>query len=532
MRSADNIKNLIKNTKIKTNPEVNKAVLNNLLNQLDQAESVHINARQQNTWRKIMKTKTTKLTAAAVIIIAVSFLGVFTGQNDSTSQINSVSCFTLLSRACAAEQSLFISEDTVHIVNEITVYPVPDEKPATKLDQLNLPVDLKETLKTANSWLDYNWLPLCSLGADGQFRYNQLDLSQQGDKAYIITDEAWYDPATGCFARVMKTDKKIIFANSYDGQFIYFSELTADGSLRLLSERVTADFNSPKNPAEFLGITAGIRSTIPKETFPPIEQIADANIESGIPVQVYKQGFKDMFGDINTYWLFKIRGDNNTVAEMEFVLTGSTRLVIRRALSESVDLPQFSWDLAEIDNQIRHTRLSPKAAVKPDTVLSNISLQHIIDNAGLETYIPGTTPNWTDEPLFEDMVDFANPNERLYAFMYRAGDGRHLVLCQSKTFNKFYRSIIKYGQLIYTAPNGAKLWGGGSTQKWWTEIHLSGYGFTVADDRTGYVFESPVNTFVSLAVNGQLTDQELQDLTNSFVPAEEYQKLMKGDSNE
>ena len=478
-----------------------------------------------------MKRPITTLAMAAIFLIAISFLGIFTSQNNSTSQINSMNCFTFLSSACAAEQSLFISEEIVHIVNEITVYPVPDEKPATKLDRLNLAADLKESLKTANSWLDYNWLPLCSLGANGQFCYNQLDLSRQFDKAYVITDEAWYDPATGYFARVMKTGEKIIFANSYDGQFIYFSEPTADGSFRLLSEHVTADFNSPKNPAEFLGITAGIRSTIPEEIFPPIEQIADANIKSGIPVQVYKQGFADMFGDINTYWLFKVRSDNNTIAEMEFVLTGFTQLVIRRVLSESIDLPQFSWDLAEIDEQIRHTKQSPKAAVKPDMVRSNISLQNMINNAGFETYIPGKTPNWTDESQLEDMVDFANPNERVYGIMYRADDGRHLILYQSKTFNKFFSSILKYGQLIYTGSNEVKLWSGGSTQKWWTEIHLSGYGFTPADDRTGYVFESPADTFISLAVNGQLTNQELQDLTNRLVPTTKYQKV-KRDSNE
>jgi len=70
MKSAENIKKLIKNTKIKTNPEVNKAVLNDLLNRMDHAGG-NINARQQNIWRMIMKSKMTKFATAAVIIIAV-----------------------------------------------------------------------------------------------------------------------------------------------------------------------------------------------------------------------------------------------------------------------------------------------------------------------------------------------------------------------------------------------------------------------------------------------------------------------------
>ncbi len=71
MRPADNIYKLIKNTKIKTNPEVNKAVLDGLLDRMNRAESVHINAPRQNIWRIIMKNKVTKIAAAAVIIIAV-----------------------------------------------------------------------------------------------------------------------------------------------------------------------------------------------------------------------------------------------------------------------------------------------------------------------------------------------------------------------------------------------------------------------------------------------------------------------------
>ena len=71
MRSADNIKKLIKNTKIKTNPNVNRAVLNDLLNQMNHAEGVHLNARQHNTWRIIMNKQMTKLAAAAVIIIGL-----------------------------------------------------------------------------------------------------------------------------------------------------------------------------------------------------------------------------------------------------------------------------------------------------------------------------------------------------------------------------------------------------------------------------------------------------------------------------
>lgn len=69
MRSADNIKKLIKNTKIKTDPKTTKAVLNDLESQLDHAQGKHINASRQNMWRIIMKSKFAKLAVAAVFII-------------------------------------------------------------------------------------------------------------------------------------------------------------------------------------------------------------------------------------------------------------------------------------------------------------------------------------------------------------------------------------------------------------------------------------------------------------------------------
>lgn len=72
MRPTDNIERYLKNTKIKTNPEVNKAVLNDLLDHLDTAKAADSNRPQPNIWRIIMENKTFRIsTAAAVVLIAV-----------------------------------------------------------------------------------------------------------------------------------------------------------------------------------------------------------------------------------------------------------------------------------------------------------------------------------------------------------------------------------------------------------------------------------------------------------------------------
>jgi hypothetical protein len=61
-----NIKRLIKNTKIKTNPEVNKAVLNDLLETLGKSK-----VAQPNILGMIVKSRMAKFAVAAVIIFAV-----------------------------------------------------------------------------------------------------------------------------------------------------------------------------------------------------------------------------------------------------------------------------------------------------------------------------------------------------------------------------------------------------------------------------------------------------------------------------
>ena len=71
MRPAENIEKLIKNIKIDTNAEMDKAVLDDVLETFKQSKTKKTAIPQPNIWRKIMKNKITKLATAAVIIIAV-----------------------------------------------------------------------------------------------------------------------------------------------------------------------------------------------------------------------------------------------------------------------------------------------------------------------------------------------------------------------------------------------------------------------------------------------------------------------------
>jgi len=73
MRPAEDIDKLIKKLRYKASAETHERVLDNVLRALDESEKQKSGVTAPNIWRTIMKSPITKLAAAAVIIIAVSF---------------------------------------------------------------------------------------------------------------------------------------------------------------------------------------------------------------------------------------------------------------------------------------------------------------------------------------------------------------------------------------------------------------------------------------------------------------------------
>ena len=71
MRPAENIKRLIKNARIRINPEVRTSALKELINELQTSKLTGLDKAKPGIQRIIMENKITKFAAAAVIIIAV-----------------------------------------------------------------------------------------------------------------------------------------------------------------------------------------------------------------------------------------------------------------------------------------------------------------------------------------------------------------------------------------------------------------------------------------------------------------------------
>lgn len=443
-----------------------------------------------------MTSAVIKLGVAAVFAIGAGLFGVL--------QMNKPD---LLNKACAAEQGLFAGTKIVHIQNEIVVYAVA--------------ADGNE------EWNDV-WLPMCSVKTDGSLKLNQLKLPSKSE-SYIVTDHSWYDPATGCFARTLKAEGAVVFANAYDGQAVYTTAPKLGGGLQIVPETIQAGFTPPQSPAEYLGIAAGLKTSLSNHAA-LVQNVTEGKLLDGKAAHIFKVGLPDPNDQLDTYWLFKVRDEDSTIAEKEFVMSGEPRLLIRRALTESVDAPAVAWNLQGLEGLAAEPAPGQQVSVTPDMVIPSVSIEHMVNTAKFETYVFAVRPAWVGAIDITDAIDPASLGQRMFILAAHADDHRHLVFVQSPTYNAMLGPLVKKGTLVYTSPNGFKVWGGGR-DKWLAGILLQSAAYIIkdppAENRTGYVLESPSGTFPALAINGPLSEVELHNLVDSLISAKQYLNAQK-----
>jgi hypothetical protein len=68
-----------------------------------------------------------------------------------------------------------------------------------------------------------------------------------------------------------------------------------------------------------------------------VQKVEEGTLADGEPAHIYTVGMPDPNGQLQGYWLFKVRDKDSTIAEKECVLLGRTYLVIRRVLTEQVE---------------------------------------------------------------------------------------------------------------------------------------------------------------------------------------------------
>jgi hypothetical protein len=439
--------------------------------------------------------------AAAVVIAAIYLLGPKPeGRNGPVT----LSALGLFAKACAAEELLFTGDAIVHLENEIVVKPTDDP-----------------------NWTKMRWLPITSLEPDGKTRFHQLRLPAEAGQGYTVKDESWFDPASRRFVRLLTVDKTPLFANAYNGKAVYWLE-RSDGS-KVVRREVSEDFKAPKNPGEYLGIAAGLQTSLDAENEAYISDAGTATLADGATARVLKSEIPKPEGDApgpDAYYLFTIREDDSTIAKMEFFAGEESLLAIRRVGRESVDSPGVPWDLAGVEARAKKSPSPVK--ILSDMVVPSVTVGHMIEKAEFETYVFSTDPAWAEPPQITDILDVVSPPKRMFAIAHEAGDGRHVVLIQAHTYNKMLGPMAeKMGNVIYTSPSGIKVLSS-SHDKWLAGILLqsarASIGPANSNERTGYLLLTPSGTFPALAVNGQMTDEELHALIDSLVPAREAVK--------
>jgi hypothetical protein len=492
------------------------------LSQAPRPPSVHA-----ELWRTIMKSRFGKITAAAAVLAVVLGVSLWSSRSGSS---NKVSPFTLLARASAAERVFFTGEHVSHIINEITLYPGPASDPSALLKDLETNATNEKNIAFIQSWLVQRWLPFYALGADGRTKEYKLDVAGETNKAVTLSDLVWYEPATSRFVRVLKDGDQVVFANAYDGEAVYVAQKDADGRLRVTREAVTGEFKMPDNPADFMGIAAGVRGSVPGEHFPPVQSVTTETRRDGAQLRAYKLGYADAWEKLNTYFLVQINVGTDVIDEMDCVVENATTRVYRRLAAENVDVAEFSWNLSELGAGAA-TQGKIEASVQANRGSEIITAAQMAERAPFAAYIFSTAPSWTHEGKLYDMPDEGSAPARMYSAIYKSKDGRDVVLTLGESFNRYFSTMLKAIEKakqpipwLYESSNGFKVihQNDRNMEMWWTEVALKSAGFEPKANRIGYILMSPAKTFLVLAINGPISDEELHSVIDSLVPADKY----------
>ena len=91
--------------------------------------------------------------------------------------------------------------------------------------------------------------------------------------------------------RVLTSGGKPIFANSYDGKNVYSLETPATGQPQVVKHPIAKDFQAPKSPAEFLGMAAGLRSSIGEKNESLATDVGKTTLADGAEARLVKLHF-------------------------------------------------------------------------------------------------------------------------------------------------------------------------------------------------------------------------------------------------
>jgi hypothetical protein len=476
-------------------------------------------------WRTIM---TSRMTKAAAVLMVVALAAVFAWKSQNSQTPSTLDLFT---RSAAAESIMF-GKGLMHFVNEITLYPGAASDAGKLLTDLEADATYEKNVAFMKSWLSQKQVPLAVLNEKGHIVWYDLNVAATADKPIVVTDEVWFDSASGRFARVMKSEGKVLLANAWDGQAVYTTSKAADGSLKVVRNEMKEGWKAPENPADFMGLSAGIKGSIAADHYPPVQDVTTVTAADGSQQRVYKLGYVDAWKKLDTYFLFKVDAGTNVIDQVDCVVDGKTTRVHKRVSADEAQSPTVGWDLATLPAE--------KPAGNPEVTASRgaygMTIAQMAQQATYPVYVFAARPGWTDASRVFSLPDMADQKSRMYAVTYRATDGRDVVLTEGKTFERYFGAMLKAIEAAneqihwyYQSPNGFCVMHqkDSTTEKWWTELALKSSGFTPSEKRVGYILMSPAKDFMVLAVNGPVSDEELHTLVDNLILAADYTEAPK-----
>jgi hypothetical protein len=535
MKSRENqqFKIYLKGSEFKTSPEKDQQVLEKAL------ERFRRNKQEMNSvslWRLIMKSSITRVAAVLLLIAGIGFISWRGLDNQSNDQRSPLTFLSILNTACAAEQTLFTGDHVVHIIHEITLYPNTDG-PDIK-EQLEELIDSNFSLNKADALIrawssSYGWLPVHSLGPDGEFRWHKMEFTGTADEASTIQEHIWYDPETGFFAREFRQFEQVLFAISFDGDAVYLTQAGDDGRFEVQREPITERFSLPDNPAEFLGISASFQGSMDLMNLPPIEEESLEQLSDGTWLRVYKLHWPGT----DAYHVFSVDDYDNTIEQIESVAYERPVMQTQRIYTESVDVLDISWDLAELDGET----MQAQSEVEFKEGATRITAQQMADRALVETYVFGRFPDWIVEQVFVETLEEASQLGRMFIVLCRAADGRHVMLIQGSPLDQYFKAAFNMNKQsgsqwaprifdsnrfkMHILPEMRYLPNSIGTQamsNWSKGVLFKDSGFEPSENARMYVLHSPTNTDFAMVINGKVSDEELEVLVGGMVPAKLY----------
>jgi outer membrane lipoprotein-sorting protein len=299
-------------------------------------------------------------------------------------------------------------------------------------------------------------------------------------------------------------------------------EIRSDGSIWI--------FDMSEKPVKVLALYPGKKEAM-KQTLEDMGPVKDFDLLRTLGER--KDGTEENLGEktidghaVKGFHLLDKINDFTVWADAKTGLPIRVELV-QEQIKRTIILEDFKFD-ANLDPSFFNTNTPQGYSVQEEEIKTfsaqQVPVQQVIKGSTFETYVFARAPSWTRPVQIIEASDPGSPGNRMYVFAAVADDGRHLVLVQSKTYNSLGPQIRK-GQLVYTSPNGFKVWKGGP-EKWYSETLLKSARDIIPDspseNRVGFALESPAGTFPLLAVNGPITGEELHSIVDNLVPAEEY----------